>query len=80
MITISTFAILLIFWNFLGIGGDVANQASCQMKYMNYCFRWVKDGQNYKPNDWTTVSPKEGCDKFNINEPGWEDCKKLYPY
>ena len=68
--------ILLIFWNAFEFVPKEGSRISCQMKYINYCFRWARDKKD--PGDWDEVNPTEGCEEFNIYKPTEEDCKKFF--
>jgi hypothetical protein len=80
------FIILLIAVTAMGIGvilfyfgqssKEQATLASCQTKLTEYCYKWVKD--NKEPGDWDKIPPT-GCEKFNINKPTEDYCRKVYP-
>lgn len=77
IIALTIFGLGIVLYHFISIGPREADRISCQMKYWNYCFRWLKDKK--EPGDWDKIAPQEGCEKFGIEKPKENDCKKLFP-
>ena len=76
IIGISIFGIGIVFYNYLAVMPMEASKTACQFKYLNYCFRWMRD--NKEPADWNEIEPKNCCEKFNICKPKKEDCEKIF--
>jgi hypothetical protein len=65
-------ASLVIFWRWMDLQGQEANEFYCKIKQKNYCAALLQ-GEN--PN-WDEINPKTGCEKFGIAKPTLEECKK----
>lgn len=74
MVVIGMFltAALVIFWKWLKFNIE-PNEFTCKIKQRSYCESLTK-GEN--PN-WDEISPKTGCEKFEITKPSEEECKKM---
>jgi len=57
---------IVSFWFFIGQIFGEANKATCALKYINYCERWLLKGQD--PLDWNEVQPRS-CEEFGIGKP-----------
>jgi hypothetical protein len=65
-------ASLVIFWRWMNLQGQEANEFYCKIKQKNYCSALI-NGEN--PN-WDDIAPKTGCEKFGIARPTLDECKK----
>jgi hypothetical protein len=77
MIGIIVAGALIVLWDVISRYPQEANKISCQLKYVNYCFRWSVRKKD--PGDWNKVEPKE-CEKLEINKPSESECKKMFPF
>jgi len=76
IIVLLTLIAVIAFYQWFEGQSFATSQATCAIKFSNYCIEWAKTGYdpNKPPYDWSTRSPV-GCDSVKIYKPtSAKDC------
>ncbi|MFH8086613.1 MAG: hypothetical protein QW609_02215 [Candidatus Aenigmatarchaeota archaeon] len=72
---IGIFFSIIIFWRWIGLMSQEADEIKCKMKLESFCAEWIS--KNKEP-DWNSIPPKEGCEQYGIFKPTTkEECEKI---
>ena len=65
---------IVIVWRWYSFQSVEASETACKAKYQSYCLDLLEG----KDTKWDELSPKTGCEKFDVYEPNLSDCKKVF--